>query len=391
MTDGVVVKINSFALQERLGFTQRFPRWAIALKYPAQEAPTRVESITVQVGRTGALTPVAELNPVQLAGTTVSRATLHNSSRIQELDLHIGDTVIVRKAGEIIPEVVRVLPELRPQHAQRFQMPSNCPVCGQPVIRPAGEAVTRCINTSCEAILKGSLIHWASRDAVDINGMGEKLVQQLVDKKVVQSVADLYDLTVEQLTSLDRMGKKSAEKLVDAIASSKSQPWARVLYSLGIRHVGSVNAQTLTEQFRSVDQLAKASAAAIEGVYGIGPEIAQSVYQWFTLPANQTLIQRLKAAGLQLATGDRQDVNTAKEGDLPLSGKTFVITGTLPTLKRDEAKELIQKAGGKVTNSVSAKTDYLVVGEDAGSKLEKAQALGISQLDEAQLLEMLNN
>jgi DNA ligase (NAD+) len=391
MTDGVVVKINSFALQERLGFTQRFPRWAVALKYPAEEAPTRVESITVQVGRTGALTPVAELQPVQLAGTTVSRATLHNSSRIQELDLHIGDTVIVRKAGEIIPEVVRVLPELRPQDAQRFQMPNNCPVCGQPVIRPAGEAVTRCINTSCAAILKGSLIHWASRDALDINGMGEKLVQQLVDKKVVESVADLYDLTVEQLTSLERMGKKSAEKLVEAIATSKSQPWARVLYGLGIRHVGSVNAQTLTQQFRSVDQLAKASAAAIEGVYGIGPEIAQSVYQWFTLPANQTLIQRLKAAGLQLATGDGQDVNTTKEGNLPLSGKTFVITGTLPTLKRDEAKELIQKAGGKVANSVSAKTDYLVVGEDAGSKLEKAQALGIAQLNEAQLLEMLNN
>ncbi|GET37586.1 NAD-dependent DNA ligase LigA [Microseira wollei] len=391
MTDGVVVKINSFALQERLGFTQRFPRWAVALKYPAEEAPTRVESITVQVGRTGALTPVAELEPVQLAGTTVSRATLHNSSRIQELDLHIGDTVIVRKAGEIIPEVVRVLPELRPQDAQRFQMPNNCPVCGQPVIRPPDEAVTRCINTSCAAILKGSLVHWASRDALDINGMGEKLVQQLVDKKVVQSVADLYDLTVEQLTSLDRMGKKSAEKLVEAIASSKSQPWARVLYGLGIRHVGSVNAQTLTEQFPSVDQLAKASAAAIEGVYGIGPEIAQSVYQWFTLPANQTLIQRLKAAGLQLANAGRQDVNTTKEGNLPLSGKTFVITGTLPTLKRDEAKELIQKAGGKVTNSVSCKTDYLVVGEDAGSKLEKAQALGIAQLDEAQLLEMLNN
>ncbi|HAZ45684.1 MAG TPA: DNA ligase [Cyanobacteria bacterium UBA11369] len=391
MTDGVVVKINSFALQERLGFTQRFPRWAVALKYAAEEAPTRVESIAVQVGRTGALTPVAELDPVQLAGTTVSRATLHNSSRIQELDLHVGDTVIVRKAGEIIPEVVRVLPELRPQDAQRFQMPSNCPVCGQTVIRPAGEAVTRCINTSCEAILKGSLIHWASRDALDINGMGEKLVQQLVDKKVVQSVADLYDLTVEQLTSLERMGKKSAEKLVDAIASSKSQPWARVLYALGIRHVGSVNAQTLTQQFRSVDQLAKASAAAIEGVYGIGPEIAQSVYQWFTLPANQTLIQRLKTAGLQFATEDRQDAYPTSEGNLPLSGKTFVITGTLPTLKRDEAKELIQKAGGKVTNSVSSKTDYLVVGEDAGSKLEKAQALGIAQLDEAQLLEMLNN
>jgi DNA ligase (NAD+) len=392
MTDGVVVKINSLALQKQLGFTQRFPRWAIALKYAAEEAPTLVESITVGVGRTGALTPVAELHPVQLAGTTVSRATLHNSDRVSQLDLHIGDTVIVRKAGEIIPEVVRVLPELRPGNATRFQMPCNCPVCGQPVVRPTGEAVTRCINTSCPAILKGSLVHWASRDALDINGMGEKLVQQLVDKKVVQSVADLYDLTAEQLTSLERMGKKSAEKLVDAIAQSKTQPWARVLYGLGIRHVGSVNAQTLTQQFPNVEQLANASAAAIEGVYGIGPEIAQAVYQWFKVPANQTLIQRLQTARLQLASliaKDGQNAHATKK--LSLSGKTFVITGTLPTLKRDEAKELIQNAGGKVTNSVSAKTDYLVVGEEAGSKLDKAQALGITQLNEAQLLELLQD
>jgi DNA ligase (NAD+) len=392
MTDGVVVKVNSLALQKQLGFTQRFPRWAIALKYAAQEAPTLLESITVQVGRTGALTPVAELHPVQLAGTTVSRATLHNSDRISELDLHIGDTVIVRKAGEIIPEVVRVLPELRRGNATRFQMPCNCPVCGQPVVRATGEAVTRCINTSCPAILKGSLVHWASREALDINGMGDKLVQQLVDKKVVQSVADLYDLTAEQLTSLERMGKKSAEKLVDAIAQSKTQPWARVLYGLGIRHVGSVNAQTLTQQFSNVEQLANASAAAIEGVYGIGPEIAQAVYQWFKVPANQTLIQRLQAARLQLASLSAKDGQDAQPTiKLSLSGKTFVITGTLPTLKRDEAKELIQNAGGKVTNSVSSKTDYLVVGEEAGSKLDKAQALGITQLNEAQLLELLQD
>jgi DNA ligase (NAD+) len=386
MTDGVVVKLNSFALQEQLGFTQKFPRWAIALKYPAEEAPTRVEAIAINVGRTGALTPLAHLHPVQLAGTTVQRATLHNSDYIAQLDLRVGDTVIIRKAGEIIPEVVRVLPELRPEGTQPFQMPTHCPVCNQPVVRQAGEAVTRCINASCPAILKGALTHWASRNALDINGLGEKIVQQLVDQGVVRSVGDLYDLTPEQLASLERMGKKLAEKLVDAIANSKTQPWSRVLYGLGIRHVGSVNAQTLTQQFPTVEQLAGASAANIEGVYGIGPEIAQSVSQWFQVPANQTLIDRLRNAGLQLAA---QVETTAKLKSQPLSGKTFVITGTLPTLKRDEAKELIQKAGGKVTNSVSAKTDYLVVGEDAGSKLEKAQTLGITQLSEAQLLELL--
>ena len=387
MTDGVVVKINSVFLQKQLGFTQRFPRWAIALKYPAAEVPTIVEAVTVQVGRTGALTPVAELKPVQLAGTTVSRASLHNSDRLSGLNLHIGDTVIVRKAGEIIPEVVRVLPELRPQNAQLFQMPSCCPECEQPVVREKGEAVTRCINTSCPAILRGSLIHFCSRDALDINGVGEKLVQQMVDSNLVHSAADLYDLTAERLMSLERMGKKLAEKLVSAIANSKTQPWSRVLYALGIRHVGSVNAQLLTERFTNVTALASASAAAIEGVYGIGPEIAQSVYQWFQVPANQSLIERLIAADLQLQSEIKSQ--DSAEISLPLAGKTFVITGTLPSLKRDEAKDLIQKAGGKVTNSVSAKTDYVVVGEDAGSKLEKAQSLGIARVSESELLSML--
>ena len=387
MTDGVVVKINPVELQQQLGFTQRFPRWAIALKYPAQEVPTIVEAVTIQVGRTGALTPVAELKSVQLAGTTVSRASLHNSDRILALNLHIGDTVIVRKAGEIIPEVVRVLPELRPPNAQLFQMPSCCPECEQPVVREKGEAVTRCINTSCPAILRGSLIHFCSRDAMDINGVGEKLVQQMVDSNLVHCVADLYDLTAERLMNLERMGAKLAEKLVNAIGQSKTQPWSRVLYGLGIRHVGSVNAQLLTERFSNVEELAAVSAAGIEGVYGIGPEIAQSVYQWFQVPANHSLIERLKTTGLQLKSEIK--TQTSAETNLQLAGKIFVITGTLPTLKRDEAKDLIQKAGGKVTNSVSAKTDYVVVGEDAGSKLEKAQSLGIHQLSESELLELL--
>ena len=387
MTDGVVVKLNTFRLQEQLGFTQKFPRWAIALKYPAEEAPTRVEKITVNVGRTGALTPLAEMLPVQLAGTTVSRATLHNSDRIEQLDIRIGDTVIVRKAGEIIPEVVRVIKELRPADTQPFIMPSHCPACGQLVVRETGEAVTRCINASCPAILKGEIEHWVSRDALDIKGVGEKLVYQLVDKSLVHSVADLYDLQIEDLCALERMGKKSAEKLINAIAQSKTQPWARVLYGLGIRHVGSVNAQLLTEKFTTVEDLTAARQSDIAGVYGIGAEIAQSVYQWFRTPANQTLISRIQAIGLELANSTA--AKSVGEINQKFAGKTFVVTGTLPTLKRDEAKALIQKLGGKITDSISRKTDFLVVGADAGSKLEKARKLEISQLTEAQLLAML--
>ena len=387
MTDGVVVKLNTFKIQEQLGFTQKFPRWAIALKYAAEEAPTRVENITVNVGRTGALTPLAEMQPVQLAGTTVSRATLHNSDRVQQLDIRIGDTVIVRKAGEIIPEVLRVIKELRPPHTTPFIMPTHCPVCGQPVVRESGEAVTRCVNASCPAILKGEIEHWVSRDALDIKGMGEKLVHQLVDKGLVHSVGDLYDLTEDKLCALERMGKKSAQKLINAITQSKNQPWSRVLYGLGIRHVGAVNAQLLTDKFTSVEKLANARQSDIEGVYGIGAEIAQSVYQWFNVSANQTLISRLQSIGLQFANMETQEV--AKEVNSNIAGKIFVVTGTLPSLKRNEAKDLIKKAGGKVTDSVSKKTDFLVFGADAGSKLEKAQSLRIKQLSEAELLEML--
>jgi DNA ligase (NAD+) len=389
MTDGVVAKLNSLKLQEQLGFTQKFPRWAVALKYAAEEAPTRVEAISVNVGRTGAITPLAELTPVQLAGTTVSRATLHNIDYVRSLDIRVGDTVIVHKAGEIIPEVVKVLTELRPPNTQPFQMPSCCPVCNQPVVKLPEEAVTRCVNASCLAILKGALVHWGSRDALDINGLGEKVVHQMVEKNLVHSVADLYDLTPEKLMTLDRMGQKSATKLIDAINQSKTQPWARVLYGLGIRLVGSVNAQTLTQKFTNVEQLETASAASIEAVYGIGGEIAQSVFQWFRLPANQTLIEKLKAANLHLA--NQESTLTSNKQTNKLNGKTFVITGTLPTLKRDEAKDLIQNSGGKVTNSVSSKTDFVVVGEDAGSKLQKAEELGITQLSEVELLEMLDN
>lgn len=384
LTDGVVIKLDDLGVQDELGFTQKFPRWAIAWKYPPEEAATRIEQITVNVGRTGALTPVAEFKPVQLAGTTVSRATLHNRDRISELDIHIGDTVVVRKAGEIIPEVLRVLPELRPADAQPYQMPTECPSCGQPAVQLETEAVTRCVNASCPAILRGSLIHWVSRGALDIDGLGEKIVGQLTDSQMVQSVADLYELTEDKLMSLDRMGTKLARKIVGAIVTSKQQPWHRVLYGLGIRHVGSVNAQLLTENYSTVEALMAVDGDAIATIHGIGPEIAQSVYEWFQTPTNQTLIQRLQVAGLQTAA-----IVSEPTRPQTLSGQTFVVTGTLPTLKRDQAKQLIQDAGGKVTGSVSKNTSYVVVGADAGSKLTKAQSLGIQLLSEADLLELL--
>ena len=391
LTDGVVVKINSHSLQEQLGFTQKFPRWAIALKYPAEEAPTQVLEIKVNVGRTGAVTPMAIMQPVLLAGTTVQRATLHNQDRITELDIRVGDTVIIRKAGEIIPEVVRVLQDLRPEETEPYQMPSHCPECNSELIRPTGEAVTRCVNSSCPAILRGSLVHWASRDALDINGLGEKIVEQVVEKKLVQSLADLYEISVEQLTSLERMGKKSAQKLVDAIGVSKQQPFSRVLYGLGIRYVGKVNAELLTEAFPTVDQLAQASVEDLEAVYGIGLEIAQSVWQWFRVEANQTLIARLQAQSLQFSQTVSEDSTSAEmKASQTFAGKTFVVTGTLPTLSRKEVEALIKKAGGKVSSSVSKKTNYVVVGENAGSKLTKAQELGIAILSEAQLQEMVN-
>ncbi len=388
MTDGVVVKINSLALQRKLGFTNKFPRWAVALKYAAEEAPTRVIDISVNVGRTGAITPLAHLEPVQLAGTTVQRATLHNGDRIAQLDLRIGDTVIVRKAGEIIPEIVRVLTDLRPSGAQVFKMPTHCPVCESVAVKPANEAVLRCINPSCAAMLKGSIVHWVSRDALDINGLGEKLVEQLVEAKFVGSVADLYDLTVARLMTLERMGEKSATKIVEAIASSKSKPWSRVLYGLGIRQVGNNGSNIIAEKFTSVDRLIGADVTELEQIRDVGGETARSVSSWFQEPLNLVLIDRLKATGLQL---EQEEVVAEGSNDTPkvFTGKSFVVTGTLPTLKRDEAKDLIQYHGGKMSDSISAKTDYLVAGEKAGSKLAKAEKLGVTIISEADLLAMI--
>lgn len=389
LTDGVVIKINDLSLQNQLGFTQKFPRWAIAYKYPAHEVPTTIEQITVNVGRTGAVTPMAIMKPVSLGGTIVQRATLHNQSFLSELDVRVGDTVIIRKAGEIIPEVVRVIPELRPENAQPYDFPSHCPECNSELVRPQGEAVTRCINNSCPAILRGSLIHWGGRGALDIRGLGEKIVALLMEYKLLKSIADLYRLQVSDLVSLERMGEKSATNLINAIEDSKKQPFWRVLYGLGIRYVGAVNAQILATNFQNIDNLARAEYSDLELVYGIGQEIANSVLEWFTIPSNQSLIADLKILGLPFST--EEIVISKEESNLNLMGKIFVITGTLPSVSREEAKQLIEQAGGKVTNTISKKTDYVLAGEKAGSKLTKAQELGIKIIEQQELLNLIEN
>ena len=394
-TDGVVVKLDDLQLQDEAGFTQKAPRWAIALKYPAEEAPTRLLRVGAQVGRTGAITPVAEFEAVALAGTSVSRATLHNADRIAELDLHLGDTIVVRKAGEIIPEVVRVLPELRPSDATPVQLPQHCPECGSNLVREGDEAATRCVNSSCPAILRGGLRHWVSKGALDVDGLGSKLIEQLVDRGLVGSLADLYRLDAALLASLDRMGDKSATNLVEALEASKQQPWHRQLYGLGIRHIGEVNAKALAAAFFSIDSLAAAALEAPEQIaelHGIGPEISASLGQWLRTPANQQLLQDLRSVGLSLeASASEQEAasQAGADADGVLRGKTLVLTGTLPNLSRSEAKALIEAAGGKVSGSVSKKTDYLVAGEAAGSKLTKAESLGVTVLSEADLTALL--
>jgi DNA ligase (NAD+) len=391
-TDGVVVKLNDLRLQDSAGFTQKAPRWAIALKYAAEEAPSKLLRLSCQVGRTGVVTPVAEFEPVPLAGTSVSRATLHNADRLEELDLCAGDTVVVRKAGEIIPEVVRVLRELRPTGAQRLELPSHCPECGSALVREQGEAATRCVNSSCPAILRGALRHWVSKGALDVDGLGSKVIEQLVDRGLVGSIADLYGLDTALLASLERLGQKSAENLVAALAASKAQPWHRQLYGLGIHHVGEVNAKALAKVFPSAADLATAALETpelITAVFGIGGEISQSLAQWFATEANQHLLHRLEQRGLSLAAGPAEREAGPSGQSSHLAGTTFVLTGTLPSLSRSAAQALIEAAGGKVSGSVSKKTSFVVAGEEAGSELSKAEALGVAVLDEAGLLILL--
>jgi len=392
-TDGVVVKLNDLRLQDTAGFTQKAPRWAIALKYAAEEAPSRLLRLTCQVGRTGVVTPVAEFEPVPLAGTSVARATLHNADRLAELDLHAGDTIVVRKAGEIIPEVVRVLSELRPAGALRLALPHACPECGSELVREEGEAATRCVNSSCPAILRGSLRHWVSKGALDIDGLGTKLIEQLVDRGLVHSLADLHRLDGALLASLERMGEKSAANLVTALEACRRQPWHRQLYGLGIHHVGEVNAKALARAFPSAAELATAaleSQELITAVFGIGGEIAQSLQQWFSTPANQALLAELEGLGFSLAAGEgERQAAATPAGERPLEGQTFVLTGTLASLSRSQAQALIEAAGGKVSGSVSRKTTWVVAGDEAGSKLAKAESLGVAVLDEAGLRALL--
>lgn len=383
--DGVVFKVDDSRLQERLGFVSRAPRWAIAYKFPAQEESTQVVDIEVQVGRTGALTPVARLQPVFVGGVTVSNATLHNEDEVRRKDVRIGDTVIIRRAGDVIPEVVQVVKDKRPANATEFVMPTHCPVCGAEVERVEGEAVARCSGgLFCGAQRKEAIKHFASRKALDIDGLGDKLVEQLVDAELIKDPADLFYLNKEQFSALERMGEKSAENLVNALEQAKNTRFARFLYALGIREVGEATARSLALHFVELDKLTAAKEDELIEIEDVGPVVAHHIYTFFQQTHNLDVIQRLLDAG----------VNWPEEkpvyADSALAGKTIVLTGTLENLSRSEAKEKLLALGAKVAGSVSAKTDFVVAGRDAGSKLNKAQSLGIDVVDEATLIQWIN-
>lgn len=397
--DGVVVKVNDFARQRAMGFTARAPRWAIAFKFPPEEKTTLLRDITVQVGRTGALTPVAELVPVVVAGSTVARATLHNLDEVHRKDVRVGDTVIVRKAGDVIPEVLGPVLSLRSPEARIWEMPSVCPSCGSPVVRDPGEVAFRCISIDCPAQALERLLHWASRGALDIDGMGEEIVSRLVESGRVADVADYYSLSEEELASLDmgrvkadgepvRLGHTVAKKLVAAIEASKGRSFARVLFGLGIRHVGKTTAEAIAAAYPSMDALAAAGEDELAGIYGVGPKVAHGMWLFFRTPDNTSVIERLRAAGVTMAD---EAVAVGEEVPQVLAGLTFVLTGTLAHsgMTRDEAGARLKAMGAKVSGSVSKKTSFVVAGENAGSKYDKAQALGVPVLDEAQLLNLL--
>ena len=385
--DGVVYKVNVLADQETLGYVSRAPRFAVAHKFPAEEAITRIVDIDVQVGRTGTLTPVARLAPVFVGGVTVTNATLHNEDEVRRKDVRIGDTVAVRRAGDVIPEVVRVLAERRPADAREFVMPSACPVCGSAVIRLEGEAAARCTGgLFCGAQRKQALLHFASRRAMDIEGLGEKLVDQLVNGQVVKTPADIYKLGLVALASLERMAEKSAGNLIAAIEKSKTTTLERFIYALGIRHVGETTARDLARHFGNLDALLAADEVRLMEVPDVGPVVAQSIVRFMAEAHNREVIEQLRSAGVRWPEGE----GNAREAGL-LTGRTFVLTGTLPTLTRDQAKARIEALGGKVAGSVSRKTDYVVVGAEPGSKADKGRELGIRILDEAGLLQLFND
>ena len=383
--DGVVVKVNSTALQEQFGATGKAPRWAVAYKYAARQATTRVQSIVVQVGRTGALTPVAMLEPIQLGGVTVSRSTLHNEDEIERLGLKIGDYVLVERGGDVIPKVVKVIEAKRTGKEKRFHMPAKCPVCGGLISRPEGEAVSRCIAADCGAQLIGRLLHFASRRAMRIEGLGVALAEQLLERKLVKDVADLYTLTLDDLASLDRMATKSASNVLSQIEESKTRDLWHLIYGLGIRHVGERTAAILARHLRSLDDLASASVEELDDIHEIGLTMAQSIHDWFADAGNRELCDRLTRAGVRTKIEEAAPQRT----DQRFNGKVFVLTGTLPSMTRDEARELIEANGGRVTGSVSKKTDYVLAGADPGSKLDKANQLGVAVIDEAEFKKML--
>ena len=380
-TDGIVVKINKFNIQNFLGSTNKAPRWAIAVKYPAEEKATKLKKIIFQVGRTGAVTPVAEFESIDLAGTSVNRATLHNAKRLTLLDLHYRDTIVVRKAGEIIPEVTRVMKEFREINSKLVQLPSHCPECNSQLLQESNEAITKCINAECPAKIKGLLLHWVSKGSMNIEGLGEKIIGQLVNAGYVKSIADLYKLEINSFLSLERFGEKSANNLLKEIKESKTKNWHKQLYGLGIPHVGEANAKSLSSHFKSIEELmtnANDSPEKISNIYGFGTEITDAIVKWFDNSNNKNLIKELKYIGFSFKENLK---STASNSNL-LKGKSFVLTGTLSSLTRDEAKELIENAGGKVSSSISKKTDFLLSGEKAGSKLKKAQELGVKIINE---------
>ena len=384
-TDGAVLKVNAVYQQDILGATGKDPRWAIAFKFPPEQAETRLEDIVIQVGRTGVLTPTAVLTPVRLSGSTVSRATLHNEDFIKAKDIRIGDTVVINKAGEIIPEVLHVVLGKRPEDTKPYAMPQECPECGWAVERKDGEAALRCTNPHCPALGREGLIHFASKGAMDIEGCGPAVINQLLEAELIRDVSDLYLLTKEQLVVLDRMGEKSAENLVKAIAASKEQSFDRLLFGLGIRHVGAKVARLLAVHFGTVENLLAADAEQIAAIDDIGPKIAESVVTYLASPSNRDLLARLKELGLNM----EMQVQAVSE-EHPFYGKTMVFTGTMPTLGRAEAQTMAQDVGAKVSGSVSKKTDYVVAGAEAGSKLTKAEQLGVTVIDEAEFLRLVS-
>lgn len=386
--DGMVVKVNRLDLQARLGFTSRSPRWAVALKYPAQQGVTRIIDIVVQVGRTGVLTPTAQFEPVQVGGVTVSRASLHNIDYIRAKDIRIGDRVVIQRAGDVIPEVVRVIAEERDGTEREFVMPSVCPACNSEVVRPEGEAATRCVNFACPARLREGLVHFASRDAMNIDGLGPSMVERLVDAGLVRDVADIYYLTAEQLTTLERVGPRSAANLVAAIEASKSNPVYRLIFALGIRHVGENMAKLLAKEFLSIDRLAAAERDELLAVPTVGPAIADSVVEFFRNRQNLDALARLRQAGVRMAD-EPPVIGAVRAHESRFAGKTFVFTGALSKFKRSEAEAIVEELGGKASSSVSRNTDYVVAGADAGSKLARARELGVAVLTEAEFLDML--